>query len=185
VSLALKPRRDADLRCAICHDDAPEVSCACGTTYHAGCRAELGRGPTLGCLACANVRVRKVARPPRPLRFWQALLASLATMAWVRGSVGDASPWVVGVPLLVHGIAVPFVVARLRGASAGLAGFASILAPFMIGALIPGSMLLGYLAAFPVQALLGSEAASAVFFGGFWLAVGLGPAVAAWIAPRS
>jgi hypothetical protein len=46
-------KKDAETRCAFCHDglagEATSKCAGCGTIMHADCAGELGRCPTLGC----------------------------------------------------------------------------------------------------------------------------------------
>jgi hypothetical protein len=74
-AIALHERREAVLRCAICHDEPlPLERCGlCQSAFHVDCRSALGRCPTLGCAR----RIRVSGR--RPFAWRRNLILSLVT----------------------------------------------------------------------------------------------------------
>lgn len=90
MNVELTPRTDERPRCSYCRTDlvpsaAVDECPDCRTTLHLGCRAELGRCPTVGCAAARGGGPQTRADQVPGARAWADLRRSLAEDA--------ARPW--------------------------------------------------------------------------------------------
>ncbi len=103
-AIALHERKEAVLRCAVCHDEPlPLERCAwCQSVFHEDCRAALGRCPTPGCVR------RLVVSERRPLAWRRIVAAGLvagSATAALASYLGSTGPSRVGEPAPELGIA--------------------------------------------------------------------------------